>query len=125
MGSEIYFQNNLNATNIPLDYTLTRNKKVFSEQTLRTSGPLLWNSLDQTLKMPKTVNQFRNQFKNHLISQYQLFWFGVKIYLLCVCICIFFLSVMPVHYIFLIVSLLYSFLYFLYWGVITSGLMAL
>ena len=52
------------------DYTLIRNKKVFSDQTVRTSGPLLWNSLDQNLKMSKTVKHFRNQFKNHLISQY-------------------------------------------------------
>ena len=35
------------------DYTLTRNKIVFSVQTVKTSGPLLWNSLDQNLKMSK------------------------------------------------------------------------
>ena len=33
------------------DYTLTRNKKVFSNQTVRNSGPILWNSLHQNLKM--------------------------------------------------------------------------
>ena len=52
------------------DYTLTRNKKVFSDQTVKTSGPILWNSLHQNLKMSKTVKHFRNQLKNYLISQY-------------------------------------------------------
>ena len=52
------------------DYTLTRYKKVFSDQTVRTSGPILWNSLHQNFKMSKTVKHFRNQLKNYLISQY-------------------------------------------------------
>ena len=52
------------------DYTLTRNKKVFPDQTVRTSGPLLWYSLNQNIKMSKTVKYFRNQFKNQVISQY-------------------------------------------------------
>ena len=62
------------------DYTLTRNKKVFSDQIVRTSGPILWNSLHHNFKMSKTVKYFRNQLKNYLISQYfkKLFWFGAK-----------------------------------------------
>ena len=35
------------------DYALTRNKNVFSDQTVRTSGPILWNSLHQNFKMSK------------------------------------------------------------------------
>ena len=88
------------------DYNLTRNKKVFSDQTVRTSGPILWNLLHQTgapnLKMSKTVKHFRNQLKNYLISQYYyyfFFFFGLEqnIYrfcflifcFICLCSCIF------------------------------------
>jgi len=52
------------------DYILTRNKKVFSDQTVRTSGPLMWKSLDQNLKMSASIKQFRSQFKRYLLSQY-------------------------------------------------------
>ena len=83
MGFVIHFQSKLNVitfskqaechkylTRNANDYTLTRYKKVFSDQTVRTSGPILWNSLHQNLKMSKTVKHFRNQLKNYLISQY-------------------------------------------------------
>ena len=73
------------------DYTQSRNKKVFSDQTVRTSGPILWNSLLRNLKMSKTVEHFRNQFKKYFISQYQLFWFGAKIsFVLFFCVHVFF-----------------------------------
>ena len=82
MNSKIHFQNKLNETNdLPeMTMTLTRNKKRFLDQTERTSGPILWNSSYQNLKLSKTVKHFPNQLKNYLISQYQLFWFGAKIY---------------------------------------------
>ena len=50
------------------DYTLTRNKKVFSDQTVRTSG--LMEFIAPKLKNVKTVKHFRNQLKIYLISQY-------------------------------------------------------
>ena len=68
------FSKQLNVINIlpemPMTIPITRNKKVFSDQTVRTSGPVFWNSLHQNLKMSKTVKHFRNQLKNYLISQY-------------------------------------------------------
>ena len=50
------------------DYTLTRNKKAFSDQTVRKSG--LMEFIKPNLKMSKTVKHFLNQIKNQLISQY-------------------------------------------------------
>ena len=56
------------------DYTLTRNKKVFSDQTVRTSGPILWNSLHQNLKMSKTVKHFQNHKLPHFTILITLVW---------------------------------------------------
>ena len=52
------------------DLNLTNNKKTFSDRTLRTSGPILWNSLDNSIKRSKSVKHFRNQMKQNLISKY-------------------------------------------------------
>jgi hypothetical protein len=52
------------------NYTVTRNKKVFSDQSIRTTGPILWNSLSQNFKMSKSVKHFKKQFKNQLVSHY-------------------------------------------------------
>ena len=57
------------------DYTLTRNKEVFSDQTVRRPVP--------------SGKHFRNQFKTHLISQHQFLGLEQIIFcfiLLCVCI---------------------------------------
>lgn len=53
------------------DYCLTKNRKVFSDQSVRTFGPILWNSLHQNMKLSKSIKHFRNQFKNQLISTYE------------------------------------------------------
>ena len=52
-------------------YNLTRNKKSFSDHCIRTSGPILWNSLPKTLKQCKTVKHFRNTLKSDLIQKYE------------------------------------------------------
>ena len=45
------------------DYTLTRNKKVFSDQNVRTSGPIFWNSLHQNYKNVKNCEAFSKPIK--------------------------------------------------------------
>ena len=57
---EVYI-NNLN---------LTRNKRVFSDNAVRTTGPILWNNIDNGLKNSKTIKYFRKEFKGKLISTY-------------------------------------------------------
>ena len=54
------------------NYNLTKNKKTFSDHSVRTSGPYLWNTLENQLKQSKSVH-FLNQFKQKLISTY--LWF--------------------------------------------------
>ena len=53
------------------DLNLTHNKKTFSDHSIRTSGPILWNSLDKTIKTSKSIKQFRIQLKQKLISNYK------------------------------------------------------
>ena len=38
------------------DLNLTNNKKLFSDHTIRTRGPILWNSLPTTIKDSKSVS---------------------------------------------------------------------
>ena len=49
---------------------LTKNKKTFSDHSVRTSGPRLWNALENSLKTLKSVKRFRKHFKKKLISNY-------------------------------------------------------
>ena len=49
---------------------LTKNKRTFSDRSVRSSGPVLWNSLDKSLKSSNSTKHFRNQFKQQLISEY-------------------------------------------------------
>ena len=51
------------------DLNLTINKKQFSDHSVRTSGPILWN-IEEKIKGVKSVKQFRNQYKQNLISNY-------------------------------------------------------
>ena len=51
-------------------YNQTRNKKVFTDKSIKTSGPLLWNSLTENLKLANSTNHFRNKYKQHVISSY-------------------------------------------------------
>ena len=47
-----------------------QNKKTFSDHSVRTSGPRLWNALENSLKTLKSVKHFRKYFKKKLISNY-------------------------------------------------------
>jgi hypothetical protein len=51
-------------------YNHTRNKKVFTDQSIRTTGPLIWNSLNDNIKLAHSIKQFRNKYKSNLISTY-------------------------------------------------------
>ena len=50
------------------DLNLTSNKKSFSNHAFHTTGPILWNSLPNTLKESKTVRVFRNQLTLNLFK---------------------------------------------------------
>ena len=52
------------------DFNLTMNKKCFSDHAIRTSGPILWNSLDKSLKTVNSVKYFRKSFKHDLVLNY-------------------------------------------------------
>ena len=52
------------------DLNITFNKKSFTDNAIRTSGPLLWNSLSCKIKKSKSVKQFRTQLKQNLILNY-------------------------------------------------------
>jgi hypothetical protein len=52
------------------DLNLTKNKKTFSDRSVRTTGPIIWNSLGDQIKHSKSIKQFRKQFKLKLISNY-------------------------------------------------------
>ena len=53
------------------DLNLTNNKKLFSDQTIRTRGPILWNLLPTTVKDSKSAKHFRTHFKAKLIQTYE------------------------------------------------------
>ena len=53
------------------NYNLTRNKKSFSDHSVRTSGVITWNPLKETLKQSKSTTTFRKQYKLELISSYK------------------------------------------------------
>ena len=52
------------------DLNFTKNKKHFSDHSVRMSGPILWNNLEEKIKSVKSVKQFRNQYKQNLFSNY-------------------------------------------------------
>ena len=52
------------------DLCIARNKKSFADNAIRTSGPLLWNSLSSQIKQSKNMNQFRKQLKQNIILTY-------------------------------------------------------
>ena len=55
--SDIYTNDTRNKSN----YSPTRNKKVFADKAIRTTGPILWNSIDlKTLQMQFQPNIFGN-----------------------------------------------------------------
>ena len=52
------------------DYNQTRNRKVFTDQAVRTTGPILWNALNDHIKNVNSIKQFRKKLKHSLISTY-------------------------------------------------------
>ena len=52
-------------------FNLTKNKKTFSDHSVRTTGPRLWNVLENSIRASKSVKHFRNQMKQKLISSYE------------------------------------------------------
>ena len=49
------------------NYNKTRNKKVFTDRTIRTTGPTLWNSLAEEMKHSKSIEHFRKKIKLSLL----------------------------------------------------------
>ena len=52
------------------NYNSTRNKKVFADKVIRTTGPILWNSIDKNIKNATSTKHFRKLYKSSLISSY-------------------------------------------------------
>ncbi len=52
------------------DFNLTLNKKSFSDHSIRTAGPFLWNSLPEKGKDSKSIKHFQNQLKKKFIPSY-------------------------------------------------------
>ena len=53
------------------NYNITFNKKSFSDRAIRTTGPILWNSLHESLKESKTIKHFRKNMKETIIHNYK------------------------------------------------------
>ena len=51
------------------DYSIHKATKMFSDRSVRVTGPSLWNSLDIKFKHCKTTKHFRNEFKSSLITK--------------------------------------------------------
>ena len=52
------------------NYSIHKAKKMFSDRSIRTSGPGLWNSIDKKTKQAKSVKMFRNTYKRSLLKAY-------------------------------------------------------
>ena len=52
------------------NYNPTRNKKVFADKAIRTTGPILWKSIDKSIKKSISTKHFRKLCKPSLISSY-------------------------------------------------------
>jgi len=53
------------------DFNKTRNKKCSSDRSVKTNGPILWNSIEENIKKSKSLSHFRIQFKKQLLSEYR------------------------------------------------------
>ena len=53
------------------NYNQTKNARLFSDRSIRTYGPILWNSLDDVTKNSNSIKHFKNQYKKYLISIYE------------------------------------------------------
>ena len=45
-------------------------KKVFADKAIRTTGPILWNSIDKNIKKSISTKYFRKLYKSSLINSY-------------------------------------------------------
>ena len=63
-------QNHNYSTRNAQNYSIHNSKKCFSDRSIRTSGPCLWNSLDRKTKQSKTAKEFRYKFKTNLLETY-------------------------------------------------------
>ena len=52
------------------DYSIQKSKKMFSDRSIRRTGPILWNSLDTAIKQCKTIKHFRTAFKTEILTTY-------------------------------------------------------
>ena len=48
----------------------TKNKKVFTDRAVRTTGPILWDSISDLAKNANSLKHFRQQLKSTYISLY-------------------------------------------------------
>ena len=56
------------------DFTLIKfNKKAFSDHTIQTRSPVLWNSLSKSMRDSKSVKHFQKQLKQKPILMYDFF----------------------------------------------------
>ena len=55
--------------------TLNKTKKVYlGDHAIRNCGPILWNSLDKTIKQCKSTKTFKYKLKSNLLSKYDWFF---------------------------------------------------
>ena len=70
-----YFKKRSDIHNYPTrhanDLNLAKNKKCFSDKAVRTTGPVLWNTLSKSLKLANSTKHFRFIFKQNLIAKYK------------------------------------------------------
>ena len=62
---DVHFYNTSFATNCHI----TVHRTSLQHYTIRTAGPLLWNSLESNIKSVTSLNTFRRKLKNLLLSQ--------------------------------------------------------
>ena len=55
---------------IKSNYNPTRNKKVFADKAIRTTGPILWNFIGKNIKKSISTKYFRKLYKSSLINSY-------------------------------------------------------
>ena len=51
-------------------YAIPQTKTNFSHKTVRTAGPIKWNTIDKYTKSVKTVTHFRSKIKDNIILNY-------------------------------------------------------
>ena len=51
-------------------YHQTTNARTFSDHSIRTYGPILWNSLDNNVRKSNSIKRFKNQYKTKLMCLY-------------------------------------------------------